>query len=124
MATNSEKTLNALLSSSRKIEALLEKDENRITTTTEYFGNDKTVGTEATYTVPKHQSPQRPQLAPNPVINPHAREKHKTSDVDLPRSGPGSRKFQKRIQIQDGSKNRSESRPGSKSRSGSQIHTR
>lgn len=71
----------------RPIEAFLEKDENRITTTTEYYGADKTVGAEATYTVPKHEQPHRPQLAANPIINPHAREKHVSSDADHGRKG-------------------------------------
>ena len=69
---------------SRGIEEL--KDVNRLTTTSEYFGNAGEL-TEASYTTGAHTVPKRPQLSANPIPAAAAVGTYTSSSADYGRSG-------------------------------------
>lgn len=65
---------------SRAIE--VDKDVNRPTTTTEYFGSNSNAEGNATYVGGKHEAPTRPQLDPNAVTNCQALNQFSSTDGD------------------------------------------
>ena len=65
---------------SRAIE--VDKDVNRPTTTTEYYGANSNQEGTAAYTEGNYEQPKRPQLEANPVTNPHASDEQGPTDGD------------------------------------------